>query len=236
VALFAFFFSWFYVPAEAILLFFAITGAIFAGWAGIVTIGGLYTRWGTTTGAWGALIVGATTSVAGLIGQKKWGKAFPLNGQEVWALSMGISIYAFTALSLASPRRFNLDKLLHRGEYEIPGEKEIVTKHVGIGWRIFAMGPEFTPGDKVLYIATYAWTFGNIVVFVIGTVINLTHKVSNEAWLAYWEVYVWVNVCLAGGVIVWFGIGGIRDIRRMLRTLATRKRDAEDDGFVREEP
>jgi len=62
VALFAFYFSWHYVPAEAILLFFAITGAIFAGWAGIVTIGGLYWRWGNTWGAWAALSVGVGTS------------------------------------------------------------------------------------------------------------------------------------------------------------------------------
>ena len=39
------------LPVKAILLFFALTGAIFAGWAGIVTIGGLYTRWGNAAGA-----------------------------------------------------------------------------------------------------------------------------------------------------------------------------------------
>lgn len=235
VALFAFFFSWLYVPAKAILLFFALTGAIFAGWAGIVTIGGLYTRWGSAAGAWGALIVGAGIPVFGLIGEQVWGQAWPLNGQEVWAIAMGAAILVFTVFSLVRPRRFNLDRLLHRGKYEIPGEKEIVTKHVGIGWRIFAMGPEFTRGDRALYIATYAWTFLNILVFVIGTIINLTSEVSNEAWLTYWEIYVWVNVGMAIGVILWFSIGGIRDIRRMIRTLATRVRDAEDDGFVREE-
>ncbi len=101
---------------------------------------------------------------------------FPLNGQEVWALAMGASICVFTVLSLTSGRRFNLDKLLHRGKYEVPGEKEIVTKNVGLGWRIFAMGPEFTRGDKALYIGTYVWTGLNILVFIIGTWINLVTR------------------------------------------------------------
>ena len=233
VAIFAFLFSWNYVPANAILLFFALTGAIFAGWAGIVTIGGLYWKWGNTWGAWAALGVGAGIPVFGLIGEKVWGKLFPLNGQEVWAFAMASSIYWYVGLSLVRPRKFNLDRLLHRGEYEIPGEKTIVTKHVAIGWRIFAMGSEFTRGDRALYIVTYAWIFLQIVVFGVGTTINLTSEVSSEAWLAYWEIYVWVNVCLACVVVLWFGTGGIIDIRKMLRRLATRVRDASDDGFVR---
>jgi len=235
VALFAFFFSWFYVPAKAILLFFAITGAIFAGWSGIVTIGGLYWKRGTTEGAWAALFVGAGIPVFGLIGEKVWPEDFPLNGQEIWALAMGASIVVYVVFSLAHPRVFDLDRLLHRGKHEIEGERVVVTENVGIGWRIFAMGPEFTRGDRAIYIVTYAWTFLNIAVFAVGTAINLTRDVSSEAWLAYWEIYVWVNVSLACVVILWFGIGGIRDIRRMLAMLATRDRDRGDDGFVREE-
>ena len=54
VAVFIFLFSLFYKQSQAILLFFALTGAIFAGWSGSVIIGGLYTRWGTTPAAWAA--------------------------------------------------------------------------------------------------------------------------------------------------------------------------------------
>ncbi|MEN8152041.1 MAG: sodium:solute symporter, partial [Planctomycetota bacterium] len=81
VAIFAFIFSWLYIPSEAILLFFAATGAIFAGWAGIVTIGGLYTRWGGTGGAWAALVVGGGIPLYGVIMQKINPDLVPLNGQ-----------------------------------------------------------------------------------------------------------------------------------------------------------
>jgi SSS family solute:Na+ symporter len=235
VALFALVFSYFYIPQKAILFFFALTGAIFASWAGIVTIGGLYWKRGTTAGAWAALIVGASIAVFGGIAEKVWGDKFPLNGQEIWALGMGASILCFVGFSLITPRVFNLDRLLRRGKYEVEGEREVVTKNVGIGWRIFAVGPEFTRRDRVLYVVTYAWIGLQIAVFVVGTVINLNTEVTDEAWLAYWRIYIWVNVILSGVVILWFGIGGIRDIRRMLRDLSTNRRDDSDDGFVRRE-
>jgi len=233
VALFAFVFSWLYVPTEAILLFFAATAAIFAGWAGIVTIGGLYTRWGSTPGAWAALVVGGGIPFYGVVARSIDKDLVPLNGQELWAAGMAAAITVYVVFSLLKPGRFDLDRLLRRGKYAVEVERKIVTKDVGIGWRIFAMGPEFTRGDRAIYILTYAWTFLNITVFVVGTTINLTSDVSNQAWLAYWKIYVWVNVGLSGVVILWFSIGGIRDIRRMLERLATRERDAADDGFVR---
>ncbi|MEN8151703.1 MAG: hypothetical protein ABFS86_17945, partial [Planctomycetota bacterium] len=203
--------------------------------AGIVTIGGLYTRWGGTGGAWAALVVGGGIPLYGVIMQKINPDLVPLNGQELWAAGMAAAITVYVLFSMLKPKKFNLDRLLRRGKHEVPGEKEIVTKNVGIGWRIFAMGPEFTKGDRALYIGTYVWTFLNITVFAVGTVINLTTDVSNEAWLAYWKIYVWVQLSISSLVILWFSIGGIRDIRRMIRTLATRERDADDDGFVREE-
>ena len=54
VAGFIFLFSLVYQPTQAILLYFAITGAIFAGGSGAVIIGGLYWKKGTTAGAWTA--------------------------------------------------------------------------------------------------------------------------------------------------------------------------------------
>jgi len=33
-------------------------------------------------------------------------------------------------------------------------------------------------------------------------------------------------------VIVWFTIGGVRDIKALLRTLSEKDRDDGDDGFV----
>ena len=37
---------------------------------------------------------------------------------------------------------------------------------------------------------------------------------------------------IAMGTLIWFGIGGILDIREFLRALRTMKRDVRDDGRV----
>ena len=52
VGVFIFFFSLVFQQSEYIFLFFAITGAIFAGGRGAVIIGGLYWKRGTTAAAW----------------------------------------------------------------------------------------------------------------------------------------------------------------------------------------
>ncbi|MDD2710576.1 MAG: hypothetical protein PHV34_21565 [Verrucomicrobiae bacterium] len=65
VGVYAFIFGWLYQPTEYILMFFAITGAIFSG-AGAAIIGGLYWRKGTTAGAWCAMIAGSGLAVSGM--------------------------------------------------------------------------------------------------------------------------------------------------------------------------
>ncbi len=80
VAVFAFCFSLCFQQTEYIFLFFAITGAIFAGGAGSVIIGGLYWKRGTTAAAWGAMITGSLLSVGGIICQQWWGDWF---GKEI---------------------------------------------------------------------------------------------------------------------------------------------------------
>ncbi len=128
VALFIFFFSLLYKQSQAILLFFALTAAIFAGWSGAIIIGGLYTRWGTTMGAWAATISGVTLAMTGFIleqAQRSWretGTAFwglmdwagpnqalewaawteqhlP-NGQELWGWAMWICALIYVVVSL----------------------------------------------------------------------------------------------------------------------------------------
>lgn len=71
VAVYAFFFSLFFGQATYILMFFAITGAIWAG-AGAVIIFGLYWSRGTTAAAWTALITGAGIAVGGFILINTW--------------------------------------------------------------------------------------------------------------------------------------------------------------------
>ncbi len=78
VAIFAFFFSYFFGQIDYILMFFSITGAIWFGGAGACIVGGLYWKRGTTAGAWAALISGSVLATGGIIVQKMWaGSVYP---------------------------------------------------------------------------------------------------------------------------------------------------------------
>jgi hypothetical protein len=57
---------------DYIAMFISIMCALWLGAAGPIMIGGLYTRFGTTTGAFCALIFGSGTSLSGLIMQRTW--------------------------------------------------------------------------------------------------------------------------------------------------------------------
>lgn len=85
VAIFAFFFSFFFGQIDFIMMFFAITGAIYVGGAGPCIIFGLYWKRGTAAGAFGALISGSGLAVGGIIAQKTWaGSIYP------WLLNHGL--------------------------------------------------------------------------------------------------------------------------------------------------
>ncbi len=235
VAVFIFFFSLLFQQSEYIMLFFAITGAIFLGGSGAVIIGGLYWKWGTTAAAWSAMITGSTIAVAGVIILQR-DPDFPINGQVFYAIAMGGSILVYALVSLlGTRRRFELDRLLRRGKFRVRSDHEKEEVIPSRGWRMLGMGKEFTRGDRVIYIATYTWTISWFLLFVVGTIHNLTHEVPDESWQRFWKVHVYINLGLAVLVIFWFTAGGTHNILDMLRRLRRAERDVQDDGVVRED-
>ena len=231
VCIFIFIFSMIFQQSEYIFLFFAITGAIFTGGSGAVIIGGLYWKRGTTGAAWSALITGSVVAVGGII-IKQVNPDFFINGQQFWGLAMLSSSLVYIGVSLLGKRRvFDMDRMLHRGKYAIQ-EAKIIDEVPVKGWRILGMGKEFTRGDKIIYIGAYTWTFIWTVVFVIGTYINLTSEVSDAAWMSFWRAFILINIVVSALVILWFAIGGTKDMREMLQRLHTMVRDHGDDGFV----
>tara|TARA_B100000073_G_scaffold79182_1_gene60067 strand:+ start:5809 stop:7869 length:2061 start_codon:yes stop_codon:yes gene_type:complete len=250
VAVFIFFFSLLFQQNQKIALFFAITAAIFAGGSGAVIIGGLYWKRGTTAAAWSAMIVGALISVGGVLVKQisaEWladqGTFSTLkqiiifikdiNGQEYWAISMGLSAITYVVVSLNSKvEPFDMDKLLNRGKYKIEGEAKIINQETQLGWKIFLMGSEFTKTDKIIYILNYVWTGLWTLVFFIGTAYNLYYDVSNIAWLNFWKTYLYIHITVSIFIIIWFTIGGLKDLKDMISRLKTEYRDHQDDGWV----
>ena len=234
VAVFAFFFSILFPMKEFVLMYFALTGAIYVGGAGSVIIGGLYWKRGTTYGAWAAMIVGSVMGIGGILLQQLW-KDFPLNGQHVYFWTMCAAILSYVAVSLLGPRHeHDMDKLLHRGRYSddpsgapTPRRRFSLRSLTGVE----ASAPFF---DKFVAYGTMVWSFGWVAVFVIGTILGICTD-----WLddAFWERFWWVKLVLITGILgtvctVWISIGGLRDAVRLVRDLKSEKIDERDNGSV----
>lgn len=255
VAVFVFLFSLLFHQTTYILMFFALTGALYLGGAGACIIGGLYWSRGTTAGAWSAMITGATVATLGFVLDQAWPSLAPLllerfpdsaflrenqerffiNGQWTWFLAMTSSIAVYVAVSLATCRQpFNMDRMLHRGVYakEKPAAPAVGEPR---SWRSRLLGVDgqFTRGDRVLCYFVFGWSMMFFGVWLVATAWNIVSPWPN----AWWATYFWVTgivVALVMSVItsVWFTLGGIRDLRRMFRGLATLDRNALDDGTV----
>ncbi len=232
VAIFIFFFSLLFKQSQYIFLFFAITGAIFAGGSGAVIIGGLYWKRGTTAAAWTAMLFGSTVAVGGIILHQIYDD-FPINGQQFWAIGMiGSSLLYVTISLLSGKKSHNMDKLLHRGEYDTANETKIINAEPKTLWKILGMGREFTVGDKFIFLLNYVITFGWTIVFIVGTIHNLSHDVPDESWMKFWQFYVYFHVVIAVISIFWFTIGGVFDLKKMFKRLRESIRDESDSGYI----
>tara|TARA_S200000501_G_scaffold357264_1_gene380750 strand:+ start:53 stop:436 length:384 start_codon:yes stop_codon:yes gene_type:complete len=125
-----------------------------------------------------------------------------------------------------------MDKLLNRGDYSIKGEMTFVEKRVKTIWKIFGVGNEFTFEDKIIYFISYLWNIFFTLVFIFGTIYNLSYSVTDESWMTYWKYQVYINIVFSFIIIIWFTIGGIIDIRKMFFSLSSNERDHGDSGWV----
>jgi SSS family solute:Na+ symporter len=253
VAVFIFFFSLLFSQNQKIALYFALTAAIFSGGCGAVIIGGLYWERGTTAAAWTAMIIGAFIGVGGTLVKQvsvDWLSdvsslatiktillyLMDINGQEYWGIGIASSSISYIFVSLVGNRSsIDMDKLLNRGRYSIKGEMAVVNKEPELGWKIFGMGAEFTKSDKLIYILNYVWTGMWTLIFIFGTVYNLSNPVSDSSWMKYWEYYIYLNMAVSIIIIVWFTVGGISDLKHMISSLQSDHRDHSDDGWVHNE-
>ena len=238
VAVFSYIFSLLYPPTEAILMWFAITGTVYIGGAGAIIVGGLYWRRATTPAAYTALITGMAMGLFGMVIPKIY-PAWPINNQYMFFLSVCTAVMLFVVISLITSRArepFNLEKMLHRGQYAIEGEHVKPKDALRARWQTFVgITEEFSSRDKVLAVALVAWNGFWMAVFLGVTAWNLVADVSTDWWNKFWHYWIWMQILVSVPATIWFTIGATLDIRRVIKLLSTRERDVCDDGVVREE-
>ena len=266
VCLFIFLFSLFFSQQQDILMFFALTGTIYLGWAGSAIIGGLYWKRATANSAWAAAIVGVTLAYAGWYLTYNWessqqlmswvfaenwnqvtqsypgllGDKCPVNAQWLYFLTVLTTVLVFILVSLMDNQVFNMDQLLHRGEYavehnieaETSQERSTETQSTEQSKSIFSIGEEFTFGDKVLFFGSYAYIFVFFAVFLFGTFYMLTNDISDQAWGEFWWYFCVVILLMTAAVTAVVTIGGLKNLRELYEMLKNVRRDEDDDGTV----
>ena len=284
VAIFAWIFSFYFGQVTYIMMFFSLTGAIYAGGAGSCIIGGLYWSKGTAAGAWCAMLLGGGVAVGGFLITQNWGSTlypyfatynpgfidgfidilrwmnehvvvanwdvnniatrFPISGQELSFLATLTGIGSYVIASLLTCRKpFNLERMLHRGKYNLEHKSvEITTKKKAKApfsfSRFIGISAEYSRGDKVIAWFVFCWSIYIFLIFVTQLLLSLSPMIRSYElfWERWWLWYILPQSLLMAIVTtIWFSIGGLIDLRKMFVTLKNRQiagNIAADDGRV----
>lgn len=261
VAVFAFLFGIFFQSTEYIVMWFAVTTAVYVGGAGAAIIGGLYWKKGTTAGAWAAMAAGVVLSGGGIFAYKLWGADFlsrglralgipvpdfTLNGIQISFFTMLIAVSLYIAVSLLTCRReFPLNRMLHRDELPLDENgRPVAPKRPWTLGRIIGVNKDFTWGDKWIAGGLFVWSLVWFGVMLSGTAWNLIGQSgwiswikpwSNQTWVTYWHIKA-IGLPILFTVVtgLWFTWGGLHDIRALFRSLKSYKIDDSDNGTVRD--
>lgn len=170
---------------------------------------------------------------------------FPFNGMQMSFFAAGSAVLAYVVFSLLSKSPpADLEKLLHRGRHAIdsdhPNGEPLLSVAVEPSpvktrktlWQRLGVGPEFTRGDKIIYVLKISWALFFVFVFVIGTAINAIVPIPDSVWEKWWAFKVGITIIAGIITVIWFLWGGFRDLKMMVRQLKDTARDASDDGSV----
>jgi len=250
VAVFAFIFACLYKPTQFIQMYFAITGAIISG-LGCAIVGGLYWRYSSTLAAYVAMSLGAVLSITRLVLEqfKDQIAAIPdkgiflrfiayqntINLQKIWFWIMIICIISYVIISLLTTRKpFNLERMLHRGKYDIKKEHKTAADAIKVAWlKVIGITEEFTRFDRFLALALVIWNGSWVALFFGATAYNyLVQKIPLEWWTKFWHVWLYIQIAVGIPAMLWFAVGALREMKQLFTRLATLKRDDTDNGRV----
>ncbi len=234
VAFFAFLFGSLFQQTEYVTMWFSVTTGIFVGGAGSVIIGGLYWKRGTTAGAWAAMLTGSIISVTCIILRQIYEKAFPLNGAQVFFTVSLISITVYVIVSLLTCKQvFNMDKMLHRGQYALEPASGLPLKRRWTWGRIIGFDENFTLSDRWVAASVLGYGMFWFFIMLIGTICYKLAPWPLSVWSGFWHLFaIVIPVFFSVVTSIWFTWGGLRDLRDLLRRLKLEKVNPLDDGTV----
>ena len=162
---------------------------------------------------------------------------FPINSQEIYFIALLTSLFLYITLSLLSSKQpFNMDRMLHRGEYHREGKKSEKTPWSFKSFlpRLLGIDSQYTKWDKALAWSVFLWSFVlHFCAFVVIVIWNLFSPWPSHWWASWFLIN---NLILVGivGVIstIWFTIGGTWDLMRLFKRLEAKETNLSDDGRV----
>ena len=213
VAVFAFFFSFFFSQMDYIQMFFAITGAIWLGGGGSVIVFGLYWKRGTTAGAFAALISGSMLAVGGILCQQTWAKyLYPfLERKELVArldhllVTISRPFNPYIAWSM-NPDRFPINSR------EIYFIAMVVAILLYVIFSLITCRKPFDM-DRLLHRGAYSngetkpakmvWSFRNVFGKMIGIDSNYSRGDKILAWSVFIYSFIYGFVIMFIGIVIW---------------------------------
>ena len=163
---------------------------------------------------------------------------FPINSYEIYFITMIVSLVLYIAVSfLTCKEPFNLDRMLHRGIYAADGSAKPASPWTwqNLWSKLIGITPEYSRGDRMIAwsVFCYSIVFKFFIAFVLVLIWNKFSPWPVKWWSWYFlVVFVLVPGLAAAVSTVWFGVGGILDLRKMFRDLKERVDNPLDNGMV----
>ena len=132
---------------------------------------------------------------------------------------------------------FNLDRMLHRGKYNLDNLNQTRTQWTWATFfgKLIGITPEYSFWDRVIARSIFCYS---IVYRFLGTFILIVIWNVFQRWpQSWWSGYFFVTALLVPGIVTvvvtfWFGIGSVKDMIQLFRDLKTRKLNFLDNGQV----